>query len=273
MIPARPATKLRTPRRLLDCLNEIGARAAVARRLVVLLDYDGTLAAIAPRPDLAHLEPGVRGALLALSRQRHVRLAVISGRSLDDIRARVGLPELIYAGCHGLQIGGPQISFVEPTALGLRPALERLASQLAAALAHAAGVEVEDKGLAIAVHFRRAAGAAEEKAAAAVHSLMALSGEGFRLRGGKKIWEILPEVDWDKGRAARWILERTGGEDALPIYIGDDLTDEDAFSALPEGITARVGRPSRTLARYSLAGPAEVETFLGWLGQCQPWSE
>ena len=273
MIPARPAAKVETPPRLLECLAEIRERVAAARRLLVLLDYDGTLATIAPKPELARLEPGMRGALLALSRRRDVRLAIISGRSLEDIRGRVGLPELIYAGCHGLQISGPRAGFVEPKALGRRPALKRLASQLAAALKHAGGVEVEDKGLAVAVHFRRAAAAAEREATIAIGSLMARAGEGFRLGGGKKIWEILPDVDWDKGRAARWILDHAGGEAALPVCIGDDLTDEDAFAALPEGITVRVGGRSPTLARYSLAGPAEVETFLGWLGQTQPCSE
>jgi trehalose-phosphatase len=90
----------------------------------------------------------------------------------------------------------------------------------------------------------------------------------FRLGSGKMLWEILPRADWNKGAAVRWILDRLGDEDILSIYFGDDLTDEDAFRALPDGLTFKVGCAEATDARFRVSGPAAVEEFLEWLA-CQ----
>jgi len=247
-------------------LAEIGARVDAAARLAVLLDFDGTLSAIAPTPELAELLPATRSALLALSRKPSVLLAIVSGRGLEDVRERVGIRDLIYAGCHGLMIRGRGLEFVEPTAERARPALLHVSELIAQRLGHIAGARVEDKGLTISVHFRQVAAQDREELASAVQVEAGRLRDQLRVRRGKEIWEISPKVDWHKGRAVRWILDHAAGRDALPIFMGDDVTDEDAFMALPEGITVKVGHAAMSSAAWSVAGPEEVQSFLLWLG-------
>ena len=256
----------RMPQPLNEGLAEIGARVDAAKRVAVLLDFDGTLAEIAATPELAQMKPGMRAALLSLRHEHDVVVAIVSGRALEDVRERVGIPELIYAGCHGLVIRGPGLDFLQPQAQRAVPALKRLAEQLAPRLRHIAGVLVEDKVLGISVHFRQVAARDRQEVALAVQTIAGRSDWKFRVRRGREVWEISPTVDWDKGRAVRWILARAAGRDALPIFIGDDVTDEDAFVALPEGITIRVGQAAESSAAWSVAGPEEVGTFLLWLG-------
>jgi len=247
-------------------LAEIEERLSEAARVALFLDFDGTIAPIAPKPALARLEAGVRETLHALNLRKDFAVAVISGRALEDVRSRTGLPSLIYAGCHGLEIRGPGIAFLHPEAARRRPALRRLAQQLVHHLGQVSGVEVENKGLAVAVHYRRAASSARVRVLESVRSALRRTGPCFQLRSGRKIYEILPRTGWNKGSAIRWILHRMGNADSLPIYLGDDVTDEDAFAALPEGVTVRVGGATGTLAAYRLAGPGEVAEFLAWLG-------
>jgi trehalose-phosphatase len=212
----------------------------------------------------------MRGALLMLCGREQARLAIISGRSLDDLRARVGLTGVAYAGCHGLQISGPGIGLAQTAALRMRPGLKRTAARLSAQLKGVAGIEVEDKGLAVSIHFRRAGKAGREEALRAAREAVAQSGKRFRLAGGKKICEILPRIDWDKGKAVRWILSQWGSAGEAVVYAGDDATDESAFAALPEGITVKVGPGNRTQARYKANGPSEIQAFLTWLGRVHP---
>ncbi|MFB3775996.1 MAG: trehalose-phosphatase [Bryobacteraceae bacterium] len=260
--PARPG---RPARPLLQCLAELKPRLARAARLAVFLDYDGTLTRIARRPADALLRDSARSALRSLSRRSGVRVAIISGRSLRDVRSLVGVRGLTYAGCHGLEIVGPRLVFSEPRAARFRPAVREAARRLAASLRCVAGVEVEDKGLTVAVHFRRADGSAKSAAARAARDAVHAHNGALRLSRGKEVSEILPNVDWNKGRAVRWILAHAGNGRALPVYIGDDVTDEDAFAALRGGITVRAGRSAPTSARYTVPGPAAVEAFLHWL--------
>jgi len=265
MTLAARSTSVGVPQPLNEGLTEIGARVYAAKRIAVLLDFDGTLAEIAATPELAQLEPGMRAALLSLRNEHDVVVAIVSGRALEDVRERVGISELIYAGCHGLEIRGPGLDFVEPQAQRAVPALKHLAEQLALRLRHVAGVLVEDKVLGISVHFRQVAAQDRQEVAMAVQTLAGRSDWKFRVRRGREVWEISPTVDWDKGRAVRWILARAAGREALPIFIGDDVTDEDAFIALPEGITVNVGHAAGSSAAWSVAGPEEVGTFLLWL--------
>ncbi|MGH7451424.1 MAG: trehalose-phosphatase, partial [bacterium] len=87
----------------------------------------------------------------------------------------------------------------------------------------------------------------------------------WQLAAGKMVYEIKPRVDWHKGAALHWIKDRVGQPKALAIYLGDDFTDEDAFAALPDGITVKVGHAEETLAKFHVANPAEVQQFLRWL--------
>jgi trehalose 6-phosphate phosphatase len=207
----------------------------------------------------------MRDRLLSLCHMQNVVVAIVSGRALEDVRTRVGIPELIYAGCHGLVIRGPGLDFVQPQALRQVRALKHLAEQLTVRLQRVSGVNVEDKGMSVSVHFRQVEAPDRRAVALAVQTAAGQSATTFLVRRGREVWELSPKVDWDKGRAVRWILAHAAGRDALPVFIGDDVTDEDAFAALPEGITVKVGDAYGSSAVWSVAGPEEVGSFLLWL--------
>ncbi|MEO8718741.1 MAG: trehalose-phosphatase [Burkholderiales bacterium] len=238
--------------------------AAGGRRLAIFLDYDGTLTPIVERPEDAVLDAAMRSVLRRLARQHTV--AIVSGRDLADVRARVGLEGLVYAGGHGMDIDGPGVSRVHEAARAAAPRLEAAASDVARDTAGLTGVQLERKRYALAVHYRRAREAdapAVEKAvddAAARHP-------GLRKTLGKKVFELRPDVEWDKGRAVLWLIETLRLEDALPVYVGDDLTDEDAFRALAgRGIGIVVqDAPQPSAARYTLHDPDEVRALLAGL--------
>src|SRR5262249_2229517 len=157
---------------------------------------------------------------------------------------RVGIPNLIYAGNHGLEISGDGLIFVEPTAAARCAALKELSADLASKLQHFPGVFVEDKGLTLSVHYRMAAATDREAVRRIAHDTLAGMNHMFRVTRGNEVFEIRPCVSWNKGTAVHWIKEQLGRPDALTIYLGDDVTDEDAFVTLPEAIRVKVGKQS-----------------------------
>lgn len=255
---------------LFDVLGSVGEQIARSGHLILYLDYDGTLATIVDEPDQAFLSPPVQRLLLSLATHEKVSIAVISGRDRADLQAHVGIPELIYVGNHGLEISGPGYLFIEPTAAAHSGALHELAADLTRKLQPMAGVVVEDKGLTLSVHFRRAAAEDVEAIRGIVHTTLASADYPFVLNMGHKVFEIRPRVHWNKGTAVGWIKDKLSRPDTLAIYAGDDVTDEDAFGALPDGITIKVGEMKvgeavETAARYHVEDPGEVHRFLEWL--------
>lgn len=240
------------------------AAALRGRRLAVFLDYDGTLTPIVDRPDLAVLSDDMRQTLRRLAAAWPT--AVVSGRARDDVAARVGVDSLKYAGAHGFDIAGPDAAGprleVEP---GLAPAVARAAEELRRRTAGIPGVLVEDKRFAAAVHYRLVAEARVPEVERIVDEVLAGRPE-LRKALGKKVFELRPAIDWDKGRAVRWLLGALGLDrpDVVPLYVGDDVTDEDAFRALRDrGIGVLVAdAPRPTAARYSLRDVGEVREFL-----------
>jgi alpha,alpha-trehalase len=246
--------------------EDVEARAG-GRRLSVFLDFDGTLAPIVPDHTAARPAEGISEALAALARVCPV--AVVSGRDLADVRARVGVSGAIYAGSHGFDIAGPGGLEARPEeAEGFLGALDAAERALRDRLAGVAGAEVERKTFAIAVHYRNVAAAEVPEVAQAVEAVAAAHPD-LRKGRGRKVFELQPRVDWDKGRAVAWLLEHTamGADGRLPLYVGDDLTDEDAFAALIDrGLSVAVrGADRPTLADYALEGPDDVGRFLHWL--------
>jgi alpha,alpha-trehalase len=248
----------------LDSYDQLIAVVA-GRELFVCLDYDGTLSEIVADPDAATPVDGAADALEHLAAQCPV--AILSGRDLADIRERVGLPGIWYAGSHGFELIGPDGSHHQNDAAAAAvPTLKTAADELRTELEHIRGVRVEHKRFAVAVHYRNVAPehVAEVVSAAHRHGQR----HGLRVTGGRKVVELRPNIDWDKGTALHWISDRIGQSGrVLPIYIGDDLTDEDAFDAIRFsgiGIVVRHdedgGRP--TAAGFTLSGPAQVAEFL-----------
>jgi trehalose 6-phosphate phosphatase len=253
--------------RLFDHMTEIGQRIVAAERVLVGLDYDGTLTPLVNDPARATLEPNRREVLRDLAARPGVAVAIISGRALDDVRDLVNLPGLIYAGNHGLDIAGPGLRFIDPAALATQDSLRKVADNLTARTSVIPGVWVEDKALTLSIHVRRAAPVDHGRVRRLVER--AAAGSGFRVTPGNQVFEVRPRTPGAKGVALRWIRETL----ALPmtLYAGDDFTDEDAFRALPDGITIRVGRAVESCARYTVAGPDAMWSFLAWLHQAL-WS-
>jgi trehalose 6-phosphate phosphatase len=263
-------TGLGTTQSLLEHLPEIAAALRAAPDILLFLDFDGTLAPIVEDPSLASMPQSTRQALARLASDPRFSLAIISGRALSDLRLRVGLENLTYAGNHGLEISGPGVEFIEPGAAERLKALGELSRHLRARLHDIRGVEVENKVLSASVHFRRAPVASLPEIRQAVDDAVVFEDNPFQITEGRKVLEIRPRVGWDKGRAVHWIRQASGNQAALPLYIGDDSTDEDAFLALPQGITISVGKARVTSAQYFLERQELVPEFLLWLAELDP---
>ncbi|HEX6940375.1 MAG TPA: trehalose-phosphatase [Longimicrobiales bacterium] len=252
-----------------------GWRAARRRtgRMLLALDFDGTLVPIAPRPEAAVLSGEARSLVARLAARPDTDVAVVSGRALEDIRAKVGLDGVYYAGNHGLEIEGPGVQRVHADAVAARPRIEACAAELREALAGIEGVVLEDKGVTLSVHYRLVA--SEEEVARVRATVLRVCGgrEGVRITEGKRVLEARPAADWDKGHATRFLLKALE-LDALPrspaIFIGDDLTDEDAFRALRgrgDGVLVAAGEPSETAATAVLHSTDEVLELLAALAE------
>jgi trehalose 6-phosphate phosphatase len=255
------------PLALFDHLSDIEAVLRKHRRILVFLDFDGTLTPIFDFPDQAVMLPETRATLKRLGEIGTFAITIVSGRALSDIRERVGLANLTYAGNHGLEIWGEDLHFVQPEAVQRIKILGEFSRRLRDCLRHIPGVEVENKVLTTSVHFRRAARSSLDEIRKTVHAELAFSERIFSVTRGLQVIEVRPRVDWNKGTAVRWIQQVCGSANTLSLYVGDDATDEDAFAALPDGITVRVGHAKGTAARYYLDDQRSVTHFLSWLGQ------
>lgn len=249
--------------------SALDEQEAIVRQLqegtpAIFLDYDGTLTPIVLDPARAELAEPVRQAVRKLA--DHLFVAVISGRGLADIRNMVGIPDLVYAGSHGFEGSyGSGYFKDEKSRKFYLAALKDAAEELAGFVRNLPGVRIERKPFALAVHYR---GADDRVAAPLAQKVEEIAGRasGLKMTTGKKVLELRPDVDWDKGLALRAMLEHfhIDCSRVVPLYIGDDLTDEDAFRAIAEnGIPILVGDGSRpTAARYLLRDPTEVGIFL-----------
>jgi trehalose-phosphatase len=233
------------------------------RRLFLMLDYDGTLTEIVKHPKKAKLGKSLRRTLERLL-SRH-RVVVLSGRKLSDVKRLVGLEGLYVGGNHGLEIRGPRLDFVHPGASKLKPAIRRILREAKGTLKSIRGVLVEAKGLSVSFHYRMVERKNLRRFRSEVKRILRRHARGIRVVSGKKVIEARPDVDWDKGKAVLWLIKRVdpSGE-LLPVYIGDDRTDEDAFAALRgRGVTVLVSRrPRSSKAEYYLRDPGEVGEFL-----------
>ena len=238
----------------------------------MFLDFDGTLAPIAPTPSGASLPAEMRDRLASLA--EHCLVAIVTGRSRADAERRVGLSGVIIAGSHGFDIQGPPGSNIRRNDGAAFEATIRTADEaLGQALAPFDGWVIEGKPSSIAVHYRNVQAAEVEGVLNAVGRVLE-SHPRLRATPGKKVIELLPRVDWNKGKAVAWLCDTLGLFEGgtLPIYIGDDVTDEDGFRALHgRGVSIVVGgaepeslaRP--THADYRLDDPAAVYCIMGRL--------
>ena len=249
------------PPSALERRDEIGRRLD-GRRPALFLDYDGTLSPIAPRPEMAILPEETRELVRRLAERFPV--AIVSGRGREDVASLVGLDGLAYAGSHGYDIAGPGLR--HEVGEGIPERIAGATDVLRRELAGLEGVLVEPKRFAVSIHFRLAR--AEDLARIeSVVDAAASSHPGLRKAHGKKLFELRPDLDWDKGQALLWMMDALHLAGEVPLYLGDDVTDEDAFRAVrQQGIGILVAdEPRPTAASYSLRHPGEVRRFLEWL--------
>jgi trehalose 6-phosphate phosphatase len=259
---------------LFDVRSEVVHRLKSAGHVLLLTDYDGTLTPIVDKPELATFPQETRKLLRKLAKNSRYTVGIVSGRALSDLKGKVGLGGIIYAGNHGLEIEGFGSSFLEPIAEEMRPLLNILGQVLSATVRGIKGAFVENKGLTLSVHYRTVDEIEERKVEDAFSRItdpLRVTGK-IKITRGKKVYEIRPPVDWDKGKAIAWLIAKCketrakGG--ALPMYLGDDITDEDGFKVIERnnGVSIFVGEGSfQSAARYFLKSPEEVVELLKML--------
>lgn len=255
------------------------ARRLADRHLLLLTDYDGTLADLAPVPSQAYMSDDVREALDALAVRDDVTVGVVSGRRLFDVAERVGPAAEFVAGLHGLEITGPDAALHHYALDAVAAVIERLASDAERELAWCPGLFLENKTYALTCHVRRAPPELADHALEEFEALAEpmLEARVLKLLMGSKAAELLPAVDWHKGRAVQWIRARVATRVDVPVavvYLGDDRTDEDAFTWLTDAdVAIGVGeRPHTHLIDFRLSGPASVGRFFRQMHCAGHWT-
>ena len=243
-------------RHLLDSWRQVSRRLKAAKSVALFLDFDGTLADLRARPEEVWLHPATRRVLLRLARLPWLRVWIISGRKRSDIREKIRVPRLKYLGLHGWDR-----SEKHSLSGASHAALSHAAEALAERLVQISGVWIEDKGATLALHYRAAEDNAVSEARKVMCGVIQPLAHHLRVVEGDHVWEVMPREVGGKGKAAlsEWRAFRNS---SLPIYLGNDGTDEPAFAALSGGVTVRVGPRRCTRARFRLGDPGEVREFL-----------
>jgi len=230
------------------------------KRLVLFLDFDGTLVRIAPLPDSVRLETETREVLQKLARRRNVTLAVISGRQRAELQRYIGIRNVNYMGLYGWESrANKKVSFP------VREALARTLVKLVADLPVYPGVWIEPKRNSFSVHLRDADSETHRQMLRQVRKRVRPVRDTLQVMKNLRDIEVAPLAIGDKGMAVRRFLEASSHRGALPIYFGDDFSDEPGFAAAEKGIPVLVGKRRATRARFSLRGPAEVAAALSRL--------
>jgi trehalose 6-phosphate phosphatase len=233
------------------------------KSVFLFLDYDGTLTPIVEEFDKAYLSDPMREIIRAASRA--CRTAIISGRGMEDVKDRVKIDHVYYAGSHGFEISGPNNFYYEiEKARRLIPELDKIEKELKKNLSAIQGVKFERKKFALAVHYRQAA-PDQEKIVKRIVDQVIRNYEHLDQGRGKKVIEIKTNVYWNKGKAIQHLLMVMNKNNTpyFTIYIGDDITDEDAFIQIRDGIGILVGNHGeKTHASYHLIDVNAVHTFL-----------
>jgi trehalose 6-phosphate phosphatase len=260
--------KEQTVKHLFEDWENIQSRIQEADNLFLFLDYDGTLTPIVSRPELALCPSEVRRHLERLRDLPGVSLAIISGRSLEDVWEKVGVSGITYVGNHGLEIENPVGRHKEILSPVRKRELKRITQDLQNSLKEIPGILFEEKGPILSVHYRNVPQKLFAQVRLVVEEKLRQRSDHWKITSGKMVLEIRPKVDFHKGEAVKEILKTFPSPGLLPIYLGDDQTDEDAFRLLNEqGITVYIGPggfPSE--AEFFLQNPDEVQEFLS---RCQ----
>ena len=255
------------------------ARQLVGKTPAVFLDYDGTLTPIVDRPEDALISESMRNAVRGLAKRCPV--CVVSGRDRRVVQGLMGIDDLIVAGSHGFDIWSPTGGAIQrEEGGGFGKLLDGVTERLREEMDPIEGALVEPKKTSVAAHYRLVSEKDRPKVKEIVDAVLAEHPDDLKVTPGKMVYEVQPKLDWDKGKAVLYLLEALGldRDDVVPIYMGDDVTDEHAFEALAGsargGIGIFVGRADDpevggrpTTADYVLHTIPEVERFLDTLAR------
>lgn len=255
--------------------DELAQRLA-GKKLALFLDYDGTLTPIVDRPEDAIISDSMREAVRGLAERTSV--CVVSGRDRPVVQELMGVDTLIVAGSHGFDIWSPSGGALQKEIGGeFTGLLEEVKARLHEVMDPIDGALVEPKKASVAAHYRLVADAEKHKVKDVVDAILAEHPNELKVTPGKMVFEIQPKIDWDKGKAVLHLLGALDldTDDVVPMYMGDDHTDEHAFEALQgRGIGVFVGRADdpevggrTTYADYILNSMEEVEQFLNNLAR------
>jgi len=250
----------RSPRaipHLFEHWQTIERRISAKKRVVLFLDFDGTLAATALRPNRVRVKPAIRDALRGLARHRRAIVAVVSGRQRAELKRYLAIPNLNHLGLYGWERNGN-----ETIAPAVRVALFRARILLLKELSAFPGVWIEPKGSSLSIHLLNAKRSVQRQARLAVRNLLHRFSGTLQLFENLRDMEVAPSHMPDKGAAVRELLGQPGQRGALPFFFGDDLSDEPAFAAVRDGVSVLVGKPRSTRATFRLRNPDEVAIAL-----------
>lgn len=233
------------------------------KKLFLSFDFDGTLVPLKKNPDDCYLTDNIKESLNQLKKK--VRIAIISGRDLEDLKKRISIDGIFYSGNHGLQIEGPDIRQTHPDAESFKCYLDEIYIKVKELMNRIPGIIVERKTFSFALHYRQV----EINLIKELKNLFSevisssdIKNKNIKVLPGKMVFEVLPAIDWDKGKTVLFILKNSG-EEFLPVFIGDDRTDETVFKEIGNrGLTVRIGRSKNTSAKYFLRRQSEVYKFI-----------
>jgi alpha,alpha-trehalase len=241
----------------------------IQKDVFVFLDYDGTLTPIVATPDLAVLSGEMRAAVRKLSDRYNV--SIVSGRATEDVRSKVQIDGIFYAGSHGFEIVNPEgKKKINEEARAIRRVIDEAHQKLSEGLKNIPGALVENVTYTISAHYRLVSDEDFPKVKEAIDDILSKYPD-LRVTNGKKVFELRPKIDWNKGKAVEWILNVLGyhpGKHSV-IYIGDDVTDEDAFAAIEgKGCGILVAdTPRESNALYRVNDTQDVKKVLEFLIQ------
>lgn len=251
------------PINFFDNIGQI-KNAMAGKEPVVFLDYDGTLTPIVATPDLAVISEEMRETVAALSKKHKV--SIVSGRSTDDVRGKAGIKGIFYAGSHGFEIVDPQGNVtIHEEASKIRPVIDEIHKRLSEDVKHIQGALIENVKYTVSCHYRLVDEGHFPEFEKIINEALAQYSQ-LRKTSGKKVFELRPKINWDKGKAVNWILDvlRFDPHWQIAIYIGDDTTDEDAFKVLEEkgfGVVV-ADLPRESKAQYAVKDVGEVKKVL-----------